>query len=698
MSAHSLRHSLALACLCAGIAVPLARAKSLADFADAAREHDVTLTIPEFPTTPEAIRAAVDGVIARYTEVGDQVASQNPSMVTFQSTMGVFDDLDSWAETQLNPVGIVENTSTDPELRKVATEEFVRFQDFAVGFSYREDIYAAVKAYADTEPELAGEEARLFKDTMASYKRRGFALTKEARADVEAMLKEVSKLSTEFDQNIRETDTVVAFNRAELEGLPPDFLEGVKTGDDAYSISGKIAAHYSKVLTLARNEETRKRMLAARSSHAMEPNLPILRKVVQLRAEIANRLGYPNWADYKTEDRMAGNEKTVRHFLQDLSRGLQPKFERELAALRAVKVKETGALNAEIHSWDTFYFQDKLLQQDFAIDHEALRAFFPYESSLAGLFKVYETIFGLKIEQIENPKPWAEGVTLHAVTDTATGKPMGLFYLDMFPRDGKYNHFAQFGIIPGKEFADQTYQRPTVALICNFPQPEGDKPSLLSFDEVETLFHEFGHCMHSILTEARLGSHAGTSVPRDFVEAPSQVLEYWLRDKQVLDLFAADYRDPSKRIPQEVLDNLEAADLALIAMHYRGQIGYAMTDLLMHNFAHPIQVQDTGQIGNEALATYFLARPEGTAFVAGFGHLMGYDAGYYGYAWSDVIAADMASVFEKAPGRFMNEELGRKLRAEVFSRGDSRDVGESVEAFLGRPRSMDAFLTKLGIQ
>ena len=190
---------------------------------------------------------------------------------------------------------------------------------------------------------------------------------------------------------------------------------------------------------------------------------------------------------------------------------------------------------------------------------------------------------------------------------------------------------------------------------------------------------------------------AGTAVPRDFVEAPSQVLEYWIRDKQVLDIFAADYRDPSKKLPQEVLDNMEAADLATIALKYRGQIGYGMTDLLLHSYSHRIQVQNVGRIGNEVLEQYFLPRPDGTAFVAGFGHLMGYDSGYYGYAWSDVIAADMASVFKEADGKFMNKELGMKLRNEVFAQGDQRDVADSVETFLGRPRSMEAFLKMLGL-
>lgn len=672
--------------------------KLIADYDSVAEKSHVVLTIPEFPATGEVIKSTTDAVIARFTKIGDQVASQNFDDLSFQSTIGVFDDLDAWAENRLSPISIVENTSTDAKLRKVATAEMLRFQEFAVGFSYREDIYKALRAYADTDPKISGQEKRLFDETMRDYKRRGFTLSVEARSEVEALQKEITKLTTQFDQNIRETDTIEKFTKAELNGLPDDFLKTVKTGGDEYSLSGKIASHYIKVLTLATNSETRKRILSARSRHAMELNLSILKKVVKIRAQIANRLGYATWADYKTENRMAKNEKTVRNFLEDLSRGLQPKFEQELEALRKLKVIETKDPEAQIVAWDTFYYKAKLLQEKYAIDYEALRVYFPYEKCLSGMFQVYETTFGITIEQIENPKPWAEGVTLYMVADTATGKPMGLFYLDMFPREGKYNHFAQFSIIPSKQMGNGDFQRPTVALICNFPKPIGNQPSLLSFDNVKTLFHEFGHCMHSILSESRFVSFSGTRVPRDFVEAPSQVLEYWTKDKQVLDLFAADYRDPSKKLPEQVLENIEAAELATIALRYRGQIGYAMTDLLMHNFAHPIQVQNVAEIGNDTLAAYFLSRPEGSAFVAGFGHLMGYDAGYYGYAWSDVIAADMASVFEKSKDKFLDKELGMRLRNEVFSRGGTRDVNESVEKFLGRPRSMDAFLIKLGIK
>lgn len=673
-------------------------AATISDLDGAVAEHKVKLVIPDFPDAPGEITKAVDAVIANYTKIGDQVVAQDASEATFENTIGIFDDADNFGESLLNPIGIIENASPNPELRKVATDEFQRFQDFAIGFSYRIDVYEAVKAYADTNPKLEGQPKRLFDQKMRDYKRRGFTLNKEDRAVVEELQKEISKLSTDFDQNIRETDTIEKFTKAELKGLPDDFIESVKTGEDEYSFSAKIGSHYVNIFDYADIEETRKRMTAARSRHAMEPNLPILEKVVKLRSELANRLGYANWADYKTEDRMAGSEKTVRLFLDNLSRGLQPKFDQEIESLRVLKVKDTGDDKAVIEGWDSYYYKNKLLKEQYDIDLKSLRVYFPYEACLNGMFQVYETIFGIKIAEIDNPEPWAPGVTLHTVTDAASGKPLGLFYLDMFPRDGKYNHFAQFGIIPCKKLADGSQQRPTVSLICNFPTPLAGEPSLLSFDNVETLFHEFGHCMHSILTDVDFMAFSGTSVPRDFVEAPSQVLEYWIRDKQVLDLFAADYRDPSKKLPQSVIDNMEKADLAMIALHYRGQIAYAMTDLLLHSYAHPLQVQNVAAVGNNALAQYIFARPEGTAFVAGFGHLMGYDAGYYGYAWSDVIAADMASLFENAEGKFMNKELGMKLRNEVFSRGDTRDVSESVEKFLGRERSMDAFLIKLGIK
>jgi thimet oligopeptidase len=287
---------------------------------------------------------------------------------------------------------------------------------------------------------------------------------------------------------------------------------------------------------------------------------------------------------------------------------------------------------------------------------------------------------------------------LYAVSDSSTGEPLGLFYLDMFPREGKYNHFAQFGIIEGKLLADGKYQRPTVALICNFPTPQAGKPSLLAHQDVETLFHEFGHAMHSILTRAKYSRFAGTSVPRDFVEAPSQMLENWVWDKKVLDSFAADYRDPSKKIPEQILNQLKASKLAIEGTFYRRQLAFGLLDLALHTQIHADNAQETVPLSNKIIGDTFFPEPPDTAFVAYFGHLMGYDAGYYGYAWADAIAADMATVFASAPDGFFDEQAGRRLRKEIYEMGDSRDVEISIEKFLGRKQSIDPFLKKIGME
>jgi thimet oligopeptidase len=304
----------------------------------------------------------------------------------------------------------------------------------------------------------------------------------------------------------------------------------------------------------------------------------------------------------------------------------------------------------------------------------------------------------VKFERVEAPYKWTDDLQLYTVSDRQTGEPLGLFYLDLFPRDGKYNHFAQFGIIEGKRLPDGRYQRPVCSLVCNFPppQPDENKPSLLSHDEVEIVFHEFGHAMHTILTRANYSRFSGTSVPQDFVEAPSQMLENWAWDKSVLDTFAADYRDPSKKIPPEILDQLKASRLASMGMYYRRQLSFALMDLTLHTQIHATNADDLVPLSNQILSDVSLPVPADTAFVAYFGHIVGYGAGYYGYAWADSIAADMATVFESSPDGYFDRTAGRRMRDEIYAVGDSRDVNVSIEKFLGRPRSLQPFLKKIG--
>jgi len=573
-----------------------------------------------------------------------------------------------------------------------------QLSQWSVGLDYREDVYRALKAFAATQPRLDGEDKKLFEETMRDYRRAGLELPKAQRDEVERIRKELTALETDFENNVTKATKNVTFTKAELEGVPEDFLSQIKTGVDEYTAKANVTWHYIMVLDNAKREATRVKFLTAHDNLARAENIPLLEKILSLRDEVAKKLGYKTWADYVTEVKMVKNADTAVKFLEDLNTGLQPKFAAELEEFRQLKVKETGDANAQIHIWDWRYFSNQLKKEKYNVDTEQLRVYFPYQHVLDGMFTIYQRIFGLKFEPIDPPYKWIGDLQFYAVSDATTGEPMGLFYLDMFPREGKYNHFAQFGIVDGKLLPDGKYQRPVCCLVCNFPAPTPDHPPLMSHDDVETIFHEFGHAMHTILTRAKYSRFSGTSVPRDFVEAPSQMLENWPWDKKVLDSFAADYRDPSKKIPEDVLAKLKEARLATEGTRYRRQLAFGLMDLALHMQITAANATNALALSNEKLGEVFLPMVPDTAFVAYFGHIIGYGAGYYGYAWADAIAADMATVFEKSPDGYFDKTAGMKLRKEIYEVGDSRDVNISIEKFLGRPRSLEPFLKRIGVK
>jgi thimet oligopeptidase len=672
---------------------------SLADYEKTAGQYRSRLSLPEFETTPAAVKQAVASAIATANLGLDAIGKLGKAKVTFANTFCALDDTVYQANLTANRVSLMKETHKESAMRDACTEAEKVFQEWAVGLDYREDVYASLKAFADTRPALTGEDAKLMEETLRDYRRAGLALPKDQRDEVERLRKELARLTTDFQSNVTKAKAAVKFTKVELEGVPDMLLgqPGVKTGDDEFIIMANVTFQYQMVIENAKKEETRRKLLVVRYQLARETNVALLKQILELRDTIAKKLGYATWADYQIEPKMAKKAATARQFLEQLSNGLQPKFEAELKEFQALKARDTGNPNARIALWDTGYYMNQLKKEKYAVDAEKLRDYFPYQRVLDGMFAIYQQIFGIKIQKVEAPYKWVDDLMLFAVSDAQTGEPLGLLYLDMFPREGKYNHFAHFGLIEGKRLPDGAYQRPTSALICNFPPPSPDRPSLLSHSDVETLFHEFGHAMHCLLTRANHARFSGTSVPRDFVEAPSQMLENWVWDKAVLDTFAGHYQNPAERIPQAILAKLKEAKRATIATYYRRQFTFGLIDLKLHTEIKAGGDQDPVKIANDVFREVLLPAPEDTAFVAYFGHLMGYDASYYGYAWADAIAADMATEFEKSPKKYFDTKTGRRLRDEIYAPGDSRDVNISIENFLGRPRSQKPFLKELGL-
>ena len=671
---------------------------SLADFQAAAAKFNSVVTLPVFETTTNDVAATTAKTIADGNAALDRIGKLGAGAVNFTNTFVALDDLNWHIGLASDRLGLIEQSSTNADVRDAATDAIKQLSEWAVGIDYRADVYAALKSFAATQPKLNGEDKKLYDDTLRDYRRAGLELPKAQRDEVEKLRKELTALETDFENNVTKAHASLKFTKAELAGVPEDFLaqQGIKTGDNKFTLKANITFHYLMVEDNAKLEATRRRMMTAQCNLAREANIPLLQKILVLRDEIATKLGYNNYADYATETRMVKNGKAAIDFLESLKTGLQPKYDAELAEFRALKIAETGDTNTVVNAWDWRYFANQLKRTKYNVDAEQLRVYFPYQNVLEGMFKIYQRIFGLKFARVEPPYKWVGDLQLYTVSDAKTGEPMGLFYLDMFPRDGKYNHFAQFGIIEGKRLPDGKYQRPVCALVCNFPPPQPDKPSLLSHDEVETVFHEFGHAMHTILTRAQYSRFAGTSVPQDFVEAPSQMLENWPWDKTVLDSFAADYRDPKKKIPQDILAQLKAARFATYATYYRRQLSFGLTDLTLHTQIHATNAADVLPLANKVLSDVSFPVPPDSAFVAYFGHIIGYGAGYYGYAWADAIAADMATVFEQSPDGFFDKKTGLRMRNEIYAVGDSRDINVSIEQFLGRPRSITPFLKRIG--
>jgi thimet oligopeptidase len=673
--------------------------KTIDDFRAAAAKANAVLTIPDWEQTPQAVEASMKDAIAKANAALDQIGSQDFSKVTFKRTVVALDDATYQAGLAANKATIIKETNKNPAMRSAAENAVKAFQDWAVGIDYREDVYKAIKAFADTHPKLTGEDEKLLKETLRDYRRAGLELPPDQRKEVEQLRKELSKLGTDFDTNIVKATAPVMFTKADLDGLPDSFFAspGIKTGDDVYTVMANVTWQFNTVEENAKSEATRKQLYVIRETLAKDTNVLLLNQMLALRNKIALRLGYKSWDDYQTEVKMAKTGANAEKYINDLVTGSQPKFDSELAELQKLKAADTNDPNARIMIWDWRYYSNQRDKQKYAVDKEALRAYFPFQKALDGMFNIYQNIFGLKFQKIAAPYKWIDDLQLYLVTDSGTGEPLGMFYLDMFPREGKFNHFAEFEIVGGKLLPEGKYQRPTVALLCNFPPPNGDTPSLMTHQDVETLFHEFGHCLHTIVTRAKYGRFAGTHVPGDFVEAPSQMLQNWVWDKKVLDTFAADYKDASKKIPAEIVKKMNDAKLANAGVFYRRQFAFASLDLALHD-PHPEDMPyDCVAISNPILEKVFLPIDPGTTFVSYFGHLNGYDAGYYGYAWADAIAADMATVFEKAKDGYLDKQAGMKLRREIYEPGDSRDVNVSIEKFLGRKQSIQPFLKKIGI-
>lgn len=612
---------------------------------------------------------------------------------TFENTiMGYERAFDNYGNA-LGMSGFLSYVSTDKQFRDAANDLQMQISQYMVDVATRRDVYKAIREYTDTNPRLDPVQAKLVKEMLIGFKNSGMDLNDADLEKFKALNKEKAEYIIKFDKNIQEYKDPLAVTQEQLQGLGEDYIQKLSKTDDGKYLVTLDYPDYVPFMQNADDEQARKELEFKFNRRGGQENVELLEKTLTLRREIARLLGYKNHAELRLEDRMAKNPKTVMAFLKDLQKKLKPLGKKEDKEMIAYKNSKTGKNSRTLYSWESGYWSNKFRKENLELDSEKIKEYFPSQVVIDGMLDLFGGVFGITFEPVDIPV-WHPDVKAFKIKDKASGELVAYFYMDLYPREGKYKHAACFGLVEGEEKQDGTYQIPFVAIVANLNKPSGDTPSLLKHSEVETLFHEFGHVLHNALTKAKYSAFSGTSVSWDFVEAPSQMLERWAWDPQVLKKISKHYKT-GEALPDDLIKRMIAAKNFGAGGMYLRQDFFAQYDMTLH----------TADTTPDTTKLYFeltkkirgLPLTKGTIPQASFGHIMGgYDAGYYGYLWSEVIAEDFFGEFKK--NGIFNPETGLKFRREILEKGGTLDEEKMVENFLGRPADNKPFLKSIGLE
>ncbi|KAL7751243.1 metalloendopeptidase [Sorochytrium milnesiophthora] len=660
----------------------------------------------KFNLSIDQINALVEQILDRTKTTYDRITSIEHADCTWDSVIVPMAQLENWSIGAEAGCTFMMEVHPDKAVRDASAEASKKLEEFGIEMGMREDLYLAVRAASEKLPStLNSEDKRLVSHMLRDYERKGLALPADGREQLKVLQKRLADVCLQFNRNKSEDKTHLVLTREELDGMPESYFASLTTVADEESgaTKYKVTMDYPDRLPAmkkARNEDTRRRLETAVQTVCPD-NVALMSEAVRIRAQAAKLLGFENHSAFRLDINMAKTPAAVNEFLGDLRQKLVRADEQERAALLRLKQEDKKAQGLPcddiLQCWDFAYYYNMLVEKEYSIDNEEIRQYFPLGHVTQAMLDLYARLLGVTFTTVNDAEVWHEDVTCYAVHDSDSKEHFGHFCLDLHPREGKYKRYACFDFRPSFCAGGETYQKPVTAMVANFSKPTADAPSLLQHSEMETYFHELGHVMHQLLAKTKYARFHGTKVARDFVEAPSQMLENWCWQKPTLRQFSS-HHTTGAPMPDDLMDKLIKTRNVCAGMLTLRQLFFCVFDMTIHTVNDADVDIDMVALWNSLRKDVTgLDNPPNTFSLATFSHVMSdYDSQYYSYLWSQVFSADMFDSRFLAEG-IENAKVGREYREKVLLPGGSKDEMELLVDFLGRKPTSDAFSKNLGI-
>lgn len=646
------------------------------------------------PLTIKEIESRVAFAKKHAEEIVVRMEHADPQQYTKKQLLQDVDALDGLLSTEANVLELLHCVHPDKDMRDTAQKISLELQQWELErISSNKKIYTLVQAvYEGCKDTCTPEETHLFNGMLLGFKKAGLGLSDEELAQVVALKKELMDLGMKFQANINEEQRTLFVTKEQLAGVPDAFVESLEQKDGLYQLRLDYPTA-DRVMNYCSVSDTRKRFQELFSNRAYPINMAVLDAIIEKRVQMVQLLGYETYAHYVLDGETMETPEKAWAFEKGLVDKALKKSKQEFDELKK-DLPQGVALTAEgkMHPWDAGYASTYYKKKYYDIDEQQFAEYFPMDKTIQGLMNIYEQFFNIRITKVDAGKTWYPDVQLLQITDTQA-TVLGYVYLDMFPRPNKYGHAAQFHGVYGTK--DGNVRNPSVAiLVCNFTKPLADKPSLLKYDEVNTFFHEFGHAIHTTLGATKYVVQSGTRTERDFVELPSQMLENWMEDAQVLKMISSHYQTGEPLPDHLIKKRLELLTVAT-GRFVAGQLSYGMISLDMSDGKTPKDTTACIKKYSVMMAPH-IQYNDASHTQCAFGHLVGYGPSYYGYMWTDVRGTDVFEQIKKEG--LLNPEAGKRYVECILGRGGSIDGNTMIRDYLGREATYDAFYKKMGFE